>query len=214
MKKKTNQVCFQSELNVKMTLETLRKRSGITYGEDIPLDRDTIVDWALSRLEAWGASAGMEAFKEEERNGRMTVMLGGKVLVIDVDLAIDRTDPEKPTVSVAAVKTSYAIPNVATSSTTQGSASLDGFLAGRVRAFLAEVQKEPREQDSVEAARLGTLCSESLKYLMHLDKLALEEGEGGLRWFSEIDALAQDTERFAVSECQACTLWVDSPVSV
>ena len=102
-----------------MTLETLRKRSGITYGEDIPLDRATIVDWALSPLEAWGASAGMEAFKEEERNGRMTVMLGGKVLVIDVDLAIDRTDPEKPTVSVAAVKTSYAIPNVATSSTTQ-----------------------------------------------------------------------------------------------
>ena len=197
-----------------MTLETLRKRAGITYGEDIPLDRATIVDWAVSRLESWGSSAGMEAFKEEERNGHMTVVLGGKVLVIDIELAIDRADPTKPGVSVATVKTSYAIPNVATSSTTQGSASLDGFLADRVRAFLVEVQKEPREQDSVEAARLGALCSESLKYLMRLDQLALEEGEGGLRWFSDIDALAQDSERFAVSECQAITSYVYAIVSV
>lgn len=201
----TERLCTQSERDVKKTMETLRKRAGITYGEDIPLDRTTIVDWAVTRIEAWGASAGMETFKEEERDGRMTVVLGGKVLVVDVDLAIDRADPDKPVVSVAAVKTSYAIPNVATSSTTQGSASLDGFLADRVRAFLAEVQKEPREQDSVEAARLGTLCSESLKYLMRLDKLALDEGEGGLRWFSDIDGLAQETERFAVSECQAIT---------
>lgn len=135
----------------------------------------------------------------------MTVVLGGKVLVIDIDLAVDRADPNRLAVSVANVKTSYAIPNVATSSTTQGSASLDGFLADRVRAFLKEVQREPQEQDSVEAARLGALFSESLKYLMMLDQLALDEGDGGLRWFSEIDALALDTEKFAISEAQGVT---------
>ncbi|KAH9920094.1 uncharacterized protein B0H18DRAFT_881353 [Fomitopsis serialis] len=194
-----------SELSVKTTLDALRKRAGITYGEDIPLDRASIVGWCVSRLEAWGASAGMEAFKEEEREGRMTVVLGGKVLVIDIDLAVDRTDPDRPSVTVASVKTSYAIPNVATSSTTQGSASLDGFLANCVQAFLTEVQREPREQDSVEAARLGALCSESLKYLMTLDQLALDEGEGGLRWFSDIDVLAQETEKVAVSEAQGAS---------
>ncbi|TFY58921.1 hypothetical protein EVJ58_g6110 [Rhodofomes roseus] len=162
-----------SELNVRTTLDALRKRAGITYGEDVPLDRASVVDWCVSRLEAWGTSAGMETFREEEREGRVTVVLGGKVLVIDIDLAVDRADPERPAVSVANVKTSYAIPNVATSSTTQGSASLDGFLADRVRAFLKE--------------------------------LALDEGDGGLRWFGEIDALALDTEKFAISEAQGVT---------
>lgn len=207
-----SQAYIQSELDVKTTVETLRKRAGIVYGEDIPLDRAAIVDWTVARLEDWGSSAGMEAFKEE-RDGHMTVVLGGKVLVIDLDLAINRADPDKPTISVATVKTSYAIPNVATSSNTQGSASLDSFLADRVQAFLVEVQKEPREQDCVEAARLGALCSESLSYLMRLDQLALDKGEGGLRWFSEIDALALDTERFAVSECQFITSYVDAIIS-
>ncbi|KZT65973.1 hypothetical protein DAEQUDRAFT_675902 [Daedalea quercina L-15889] len=194
-----------SELNVRTTLDALRKRAGITYGEDIPLDHASIVEWCVSRLESWGTSAGMEAFKEEEREGRMTVVLGGKVLVIDVDLAINRVDPDRPIVNVANVKTSYAIPNVATSSTMQGSTSLDGFLTDRLQAFLAEVQRDPRDQNNVEAARLGVLCSDSLKYLMRLDQLALDEGDGGLRWFSEIDALASETERFAVSEVQGIT---------
>ncbi|CCL99840.1 uncharacterized protein FIBRA_01864 [Fibroporia radiculosa] len=192
-----------SESNVRQTLESLRKRKGITYGENIPLDCTTILDWCVSRLEAWGTSAGMEAFKEEEREGRMTIVLGGKVLVIDIDLLVDRRNFERPIVSVANLKTSYAIPNGAATSTTQGSLSLDGFLADRLRAFLTEVQKDAEQQDSLHAARLANLVAEDLAYLMRLDQLALSEGDGGLRWFSEIDTIALETERFAKSEAEA-----------
>ncbi|KAF9814586.1 hypothetical protein IEO21_05044 [Rhodonia placenta] len=154
-------------------------------------------------LQAWGTSAQMETFREEEREGRMTVVLGGKVLVIDVELSVNRSDPDCPMVTVAGLKTSYAIPNTASGSTTQGSLSLDGFLADRLQAFLTEVQKEPEEQDCLRAERFGRLFSEDLIYLMQLDQLALNEGDGGLRWFSDIDALAQETEKFAMMEAEA-----------
>ena len=161
----------------------------------------------MSRLEAWGSSAGMEAFKEEEREGRMTVVLGGKVLVIDVDLAINRADPGKPTVNVANVKTSYAVPNGGSVGTTmQGSASLDGLLRNSFGAFLEEVQRaagvDGDGQDGVRAARLGKTCQDHLKYLMMLDHLALAEGDAGLKWFGEVDQLALEVESFATSEAQ------------
>ena len=41
---------------------SLRKRIGITFGEDIPHDRSLVIDWFLKRLLEWGASAGMETF--------------------------------------------------------------------------------------------------------------------------------------------------------
>lgn len=198
-----SQTLHLSDQNIGHTLETLRSRTGINYGEDVPLDRSMIVDWCVGRLEAWGTSAQMETFREEEREGRMTVVLGGKVLVIDVELSVNRSDPDCPMVTVAGLKTSYAIPNTASGSTTQGSLSLDGFLADRLQAFLTEVQKEPEEQDCLRAERFGRLFSEDLIYLMQLDQLALNEGDGGLRWFSDIDALAQETEKFAMMEAEA-----------
>ncbi|KAL6308090.1 hypothetical protein BKA93DRAFT_871257 [Sparassis latifolia] len=192
-----------SDQHIRHAVSVLRKRVGITYGEDVPLDRATIVDWCMSRLEAWGTSAGMEAFREEERDGRMTVVLGGKVLVLDIDFLVDRTDPEKPSIRVATLKTSYAIPNGSAGSTTGYSLSLDGFLAGSLQAFLTEVQKESDVQDSIEAGRLGMLFSEHLSYLMKLDQLALSEGDGGLRWFKDIDNLVLAVEQFATSEANA-----------
>ena len=118
------------------TAEILRKRLGIIYGEDIPLDRPQLVDWCISRFEAWGSSAGMEAFREEERDGRVTLTLGGKVIVVDINLSIDRQDPQSPRLSVISVKTSYAVPGGAAGSTTQGSTSLDGFLTDSLAEFL------------------------------------------------------------------------------
>ena len=177
----------------------MRKRIGITFGEDIPLERTQIVDWFLKRLLEWGTSAGMEAFNEEETNGRITVVLGGKVLVVDIEFAIDRTDPSRPTIDVATLKTAYAIPN-STSDSSGHSRSLDGFLAGAIRAFLAEVQKDDDKRDSVEAARLGESLSKHLSDLMRLDHLALTESEGGLRWFSFIDKMSLEIENIAAKE--------------
>ncbi|OBZ67218.1 Tripeptidyl-peptidase sed3 [Grifola frondosa] len=176
-----------SEQNIRQTVDSLRKRVGITYGEDIPLDRNRITEWCLERLQAWGTSAGMESFKEDESGGRIPMVLGGKVLVMDIEFSVNRTVPEKPVLDVTRLKRSFAISNGTAGSTTDGSVSLDGFLAERLRAFLKQVHREPDVQDSVEAARLG----------------ALGEGDGGLRWFNDIDHLAVDIETFATREADA-----------
>ncbi|PCH43561.1 hypothetical protein WOLCODRAFT_103768 [Wolfiporia cocos MD-104 SS10] len=199
-----------SNQNISTTLDALRQRAGVEYGEDIPLERVAVVDWCVSRLESWGSSAGMETFREEEREGRLTVVLGGKVVVVDIDFAVDRTDPENPSISVASVKTSYAIPNSASGTTTQGSSSLDGLLAECISAFLAEAHKDPQQHNNVRAAQISKLVSEHLAYLMRLDHLALSENDTGLRWFNNIDVLTSVSERFAANEAQA----VSSALSV
>ncbi|KAI1784243.1 hypothetical protein LXA43DRAFT_1101647 [Ganoderma leucocontextum] len=193
----------QSEQNVRHVVNTLRKRVGIMFGEDIPLERSLLIEWFLKRLIEWGTSVGMETFNEPEQNGRTSVVLGGKVLVVDIDFAIDRTDPAKPTIDVATLKTAYAIPNSTAESSSGNSVSLDGFLAHTIRAFLGEVQKEDAQRDSVEAARIGNLLSDHLSYLMKLDHLALSEGDGGLRWFSFIDKMSLDVEKLASREAAA-----------
>ncbi|EJF62647.1 hypothetical protein DICSQDRAFT_104138 [Dichomitus squalens LYAD-421 SS1] len=190
----------RSEQSARHLVSTLRKRVGIMFGEDIPLERPLLVEWFLKRLLEWGASAGMEAFNDPEQNGRTTVVLGGKVLVVDIDFAIDRTNPAKPTIDVATLKTAYAIPNSTGESSSGNSVSLDGFLAHAIRAFLNEVQKDDAQRDSVEAARIGNLLSDHLSYLMKLDHLALAEGDGGLRWFSFIDKMSLEVEKLASRE--------------
>lgn len=189
---------------MRQTVKELRNRTGITYGEDIPLDRATLVHWCISRLESWGAAAGMETFREESREGQITVMLAGKVLVVDVDFSVDRSDATNPKLGVTGVKTSYAVTNGAVGTTMEGSASLDGFIADGLRRFLEEVEKPEDEQDPTEAARIGACAVRHLQYLMRLDKLALREGELGLRWFNSMDRLALEVvEPFAVREAQA-----------
>ena len=194
---------------MRQTVKELRKRTGVTYGENIPLDRSVMVDWCISRLDSWGKAAGMESFKEEEREGRMTVVLGGKILVIDIDFTVDRSDLANPRLGVAAVKTSYAVPNGAVGTTMDGSASLDGFIADGLRRYLDEVQKSEDEQDPVHAAHIANYLAEHLQYLMRLDKLALREGDNGLRWFNGMDRLALEiVEPFAVKEAEAVARYV------
>lgn len=189
---------------MRQTVKELRKRTGIIYGEDIPLDRTAMIDWCISRVESWGTAAGMETFKDEEKDGRMTLVLGGKVLVVDIEFTVDRSDFGSPKLGVAGVKTSYAVPNGAVGTTMEGSASLDGFIADGLRRFLNEVHKAEDEQDPIIAARIAACCVEHLQYLMRLDKLALREGDNGLRWFNGIDRLALEVvEPFAVKEAEA-----------
>ncbi|KAH9915799.1 uncharacterized protein BXZ73DRAFT_92575 [Epithele typhae] len=190
----------QADQNVRHVVSSLRKRIGITFGEDIPLERIEVVDWFLKRLLHWGTSAGMEAFNEQETDGRIAVVLGGKVLVIDIDFSIDRRDPTRPAIDVMALKTAYAIPNSTSDSSSGRSKSMEGFLASTIRAFLAEVQKEEDQRDAVEAARIGSQISKYLSYLMTLDHLALSENEGGGRWFSFIDKMSLEIETLAGKE--------------
>lgn len=193
---------------VRQTVDVLQKRVGIIYGESIPLEKSLLVDWFLSKLEGWGTSSGMEAFRDES-DGRLTIMLGGKVVVVDINLAVDRSDPENPKISLTSVKTSYAVPNAAAGgSTTAGSISLDAFLADSLRAFLAEVQKDEELQDPEEASRVSSRIAEDFKYLMDLDQLALREGDQGLRWFNSMDLLAVQAETIATKEAKSVAQYV------
>lgn len=148
----------------------------------------------------------MEAFKEEERQGKLTVVLGGKVLVMDVDFNVDRDDPLNPKLTIAGLKTSYASPSGG--ATTEGSISMNGFLANVFKGYLEEVQKPTDEQDVLKAAALGRTFSAHLGYLMKLDLLASQEGDSGIRWFSDIDILAFAIEGHAKVEASSVAKYV------
>jgi hypothetical protein len=158
----------------------------------------------------------METFKDDlMREGDWTVVLGGKVLVLDIDFSCDRaSDPKKPRIELEKLKASYAVHNSVidgpTSANTEGSASLGALLAEGIRAFLKEIQKDTEVQDAVEAERLGKVVVEHLKYLMVLDKLAArkEDDGGGIRWFVDADKIGVGVERFAQSEADAVAAYV------
>ncbi|TRM69767.1 hypothetical protein BD626DRAFT_475209 [Schizophyllum amplum] len=193
--------------------EALRRKPSLRYGEDIPLDRSTLVDWCIARLEAWVKSVKMEAFADPKPEG-LTMIIGGQVLVIDADLAIDRSDASKPTVKVSGTKTSYAIPNEGAPSTGGGPVSLDAFLGMDLQKFIDEVHKPDDERDPVRAAKLADICIEHLAYLSLLDKLAARPPPaGGLRWFNEFDSLCHSLQAFAKREAEAAAsaLAVDRP---
>lgn len=147
----------------------------------------------------------METFKDEGREGVISLVLGGKVLVVDIDFLVDRMDPEKPTIQISNVKTSYAIPGA---ENTEGSTSLDAFLLHSMQAFCAQVQLPEDELDPLEAARLGLIINSHLDYLVILDRFAERKNDGGLRWFVDVDQLCHVVEEFASSEAQAIALCV------
>lgn len=144
------------------------------------------------------------------REGGITVVLGGKVLVVDVDLTVDRTNTLKPNVKVSNVKTSYAISNAMSGSTSNAgnSTSLDGLLYGTIERFYIEVQKAEGVRNSEEVARFGANILEQLRYLVMLDRLAAGKADGGLRWFADVDQFCPTLERFAKSEGEVVASYV------
>ena len=167
------------------------------------MDQVDTVDWCISQLEECGRKAGMEAFKDEGANGKVTLILGGKVLVVDIELSVDRSDEERPKLSVIALKTSYASP--VGGATTEGSASMNGFLTDYIRGFIAEAHKLLWEQDTKKAGKLARGFLAHMQYLMKLDGMASQEGDGGLRWFNNVDMLAVTAEGRAKTEAQSIT---------
>jgi hypothetical protein len=192
---------------VQQTLATLRahvespgRASG--YGEDVPAAKEEVSDWCISRLEKWGKEAGMETFREEESEGRVPVLLGGQVLVLDVDFQISRNsdglDGSSSRISVLAVKTSYASDDGARTMASSA-ASLAGFIHDRLAEFLDVAQVSEDERDVVKVAALAKDMQQHLVYLMRLDKLAKAEGNSGVRWFTALDELASTLEAQAAA---------------
>ena len=179
------------------------------------MDPKALADWTVSRLETWGTSVGMETFKDDGRGGGISLVLGGKVLVIDVDFAVDRTDPSQTRIKVSNVKTSYAISNAGSGAPSNGgSIPLDSFLCDTIEQFCTVVQRPAQEQNLGEAARLGMNISEQLQYLVMLDRLAARKDGGGLKWFGGVDELYPLLENFAKREAEAvasCVAFIFAP---
>ncbi|KAJ7251801.1 hypothetical protein B0H12DRAFT_1118930 [Mycena haematopus] len=198
-----SQMLHFSNQNIQQTIDALRKRSATSYGEDIPMDPKAVVNWCIERLESWAKSAGMETYKEDGREAGM--LLAGTVLVVEVEFSINREEPLNPKLDVASVKTSYAIANSESglTSNTDGSVSLDAFLAKTIQQFCSELKKSEETRDPREVAKLGVVVLDQLRYLVMLDRLAARKNDGGVRWFVDIDQLCSILENFSKSEAEA-----------
>ncbi|KAF5388850.1 hypothetical protein D9757_005667 [Collybiopsis confluens] len=194
-----------SDLNIQQTVRALKQRSKASYGEDIPQDRTALFDWCVSRCEAWGKLVGMETFRDQVGESTISFVFGGKVLVVDLELSIERTDPLSPRIDVSKVKTTYAITSPEPT-TLDGSTSLDAFFKDSFQAFFLEVQKPDDFRDPVKAARMGSIIVDHFRYLVMLDRLAERKDDGGVRWFVDVDQLCVVVENFARSEAEAVAL--------
>jgi len=154
----------------------------------------------------------METF-QEDRPGGINFVFGGKVIVIDVDLLVDRNDPSNPSVVVSNVKTSYAI-SPEPDSSMSGSVSLDAFLKISFQDYLTKVQLPEELRNPLETAQLASIIVEHLHYLVMLDKLAEQKEDGGVRWFVDINDLCNVVENFSKSEAQIIASYVGSLVCV
>jgi hypothetical protein len=153
----------------------------------------------------------METFKEDGREGGggISVVLGGKVLVVDVDFSVDKTDLLNPEINVSTVKTSYAVSNSSSGpSNSGGSISLDAFLKNSIQDFCFEVQKPEALRNLEEAARLGMVILDQLRYLVMLDRLAARREDGGLTWFADVDEICPILEKFAKTEAEVIASYV------
>ena len=81
----------------------------------------------------------MEPFKEAETDGKATLILGGKVLVVDLELAMDRNDKSHPNLSVIALNASYTSP--VSGATAKGSVSMNGFPMDHIQGLTAGTHK-------------------------------------------------------------------------
>lgn len=141
-----------------------------------------------TRLEEWGRAVSMEAFIDSSGTSTATtIMMAGKVLVLDVDID-----------GGVVVKASFAVGNN-NANGPPAAPDLDAFLARDIarwvdaanRASLAAAHNTQAEDPAVEAAYLGLIVQDHLRYLMMLDSLAVAEGERGIRWFMEPTSAAQ-----------------------
>jgi hypothetical protein len=150
----------------------------------------------------------METYKEDGREAGM--LLAGTVLVMEVEFSINRAELDNPKLDVASVKTSYAIPSPdsGVTSNTDGSISLDAFLAGSIQRFCTELQKKEEVRDPREVAQLGVAVLDQLRYLVVLDRLAARKDDGGVRWFVDIDQLCSILENFSKREAEAVASYV------
>jgi hypothetical protein len=142
----------------------------------------------------------METLKEDKEGGSATVVLWGKVLVMDVDFICTRENPLNPILRVSNVKTSNALLQGSANPTT--STLLDAFLKEGIEKYCAEMQKPEDDRSLQRAAMYRKSMLDWLRYLVVLDGLA-NRSDGGIRWFTDLDELCPLLHQLAQIEAEA-----------
>ena len=139
----------------------------------------------------------METFIDG-REDTATVVLGGKVLIIDVDFAIERDEQLNRRLKVVNIKTFNALVSGNTHPST--STMLDMLLLDNIQKYCAEMQKTEDLRDPGLAASIRKDILGQLRYLVLLDGLASRKDDGGIRWFTDLDDLYPTLNGVARSE--------------
>jgi len=113
------------------------------------------------------------------------MMLGGQVVVLDVGFVPEPT-----------VRASYAGSG---SGEDRHSPAMDAFFSRLVGGV---VKGADNWNDD------GRRLREALGYLMRLDRLAMQEGNAGARWFGEVDALSKELAKFTQEEAALLAQYV------
>ncbi len=130
--------------------------------------------------------------------------LGGKVLVIDVELIVERTSHLR--IVLTSLKTSHALPSGTSgvNALAERSASLDEILYLTWGKYLEVVQRDDTVS-SMQAAHIVRDIQSQLAYLMKLDELASHEGDKGIRWFSDVGLISSAAEIILKTEAGVIT---------
>jgi hypothetical protein len=116
-------------------------------------------------------------FKEAGADGNITLTLGSKVPVVDIEPAVDRDDETHPKPFVIAPKTSYASP--VSGATTGGSVSADVLDGSHPGVHCGDAQTIGRVRHE-EVWEVDQRSPNAIQCLMKLDGMTTQEGDGGL----------------------------------
>ena len=182
--------------NNQYLFNTLHERSGIRYGNNLNfplLLLASIQDWCVNQFGAWGTSVGMETFIDGREDGA-AVVLGGKVLVIDVDFAIDPDEQLDRRPKVVNIKTSNAL--------VSGKHTKVLLLCSidNIQTHCDAKKRILRDLGLVASIRKTVTILGQLRYLVLLDGLASRRDDRGIRWFTDLDELYPTLNGVARSE--------------
>ena len=139
----------------------------------------------------------------------MTIVFGGKVLVIDIVLKISHGQSVTHRLQLVSVKSTLAASQAQLGSHSLSSETLDKLLFDCLEEYIAECQKPPLLQDHIHARALANVFKKHLHYLSELDRFTVvkEEGESlkvdGTSWLEEVGFIGNAYEQLALNEMRS-----------
>jgi hypothetical protein len=152
----------------------------------------------------------MECFKDphpgEEGHDLVTIVFGGKVLVIDIVLKVSNLPTIVPRLQLVSVKSTLAASQAQSESHLLSAETIDKLLYDCLEKYVAECQKPPLVQDSIYARVLANTFKKHLQHLSELDRFTVVKELGdslkvdGVSWLEEVGMIGRTYEQFSQQE--------------